>query len=200
MLSPAPAPDFTPGSGQRAYPPSAFAPPAHTCEDGLVNPQRGGADFDDADVCWYLVTNCKEKSRAAQPGAGEVVKPQNTQQHHSRTFHSQNKQSFLGYPVQQSWVEACWPTDSHCLPPTRAHVNKKKEEKNTTKPVENCLPAGFLPRRFLARHGSSSCSLIARTQRLSEILRSAQPSLVTIHITLRNAPAWLRPNVSYPRF
>lgn len=92
-----------------------------------------------------------------------MVKPQDTRQHHSRAFHSQNKQSSMGYPVQQSWAEASWPTDSRCLLPTRTHVEKKQ---HTTKPVENCFPAGFLPHRFLARRGSSSCSLIARTQLL----------------------------------
>lgn len=42
--------------------------PPHTCEDGLVDAQGGGADFNDPDVCWHLVTNCKERSRAALSG------------------------------------------------------------------------------------------------------------------------------------
>lgn len=58
----------------------------HTCEDGLVDPQGGGADFDDPDVCWHLVTNCKDKSRAGgtgstqHPGNGDS-KPQTETKH-----------------------------------------------------------------------------------------------------------------------
>lgn len=42
--------------------------PARTCEDGLVDPQGGGPDFDDPDVRRHLVANCKGKSRAAPSG------------------------------------------------------------------------------------------------------------------------------------
>jgi len=42
--------------------------PARTCEDGLVDPQRGGPDFDDPDVRRHLVANYKGKSRAAPSG------------------------------------------------------------------------------------------------------------------------------------
>lgn len=42
---------------------------ARTCEDGLVNPQGGGPDFDDPDVRWHLVTDYKDKRRAAPSGA-----------------------------------------------------------------------------------------------------------------------------------
>lgn len=50
--------------------------PPHTCEDGLVDAQGGGADFDDPDVCWHLVTNCKDRSRAALSLAAHNSKPQ----------------------------------------------------------------------------------------------------------------------------
>lgn len=52
--------------------------PTRTCEDGLVDPQGGGADFDDPNVRWHLVTHCKDKSRAAlSGGTGSTQRPRN---------------------------------------------------------------------------------------------------------------------------
>lgn len=50
--------------------------PARTCEDGLVDPQGGGPDFDDSDVRRHLVANYKGKSRAApSSGTGSARRP-----------------------------------------------------------------------------------------------------------------------------
>lgn len=63
---------MAPGRWQRES--SAFSSrlrpitPARTCEDGLVDPQGGGPDFNDPDVRRHLVTNYKDKSRAAPSG------------------------------------------------------------------------------------------------------------------------------------
>lgn len=144
-------------------------PAQRTCEDGLVNPQRGGADFDDADVCWHLVTDCKEKSRAAQSEARkghgealEVLQRHQPGQQLSRTFRGQDKQPPVGSPARRLRVKAAWPPDSHCLLPTEAHVSKQNKTKKKKKEVlKTAFPAGFPPPGFLACHSSSSCSLIA---------------------------------------
>lgn len=49
-----------------------------TCQDGLVNPEGGGFDGKDADVCGDFVPNCRESRELVQLGMDFTFSPIST--------------------------------------------------------------------------------------------------------------------------